>query len=261
MSSFSAIRDLAGGRMPSITRTALASGLVVFLLTILVFHPQAGGEKPATPLPAPVLLIPPGDTRMESLVLLDSSVAYLPARLPRARVGQGEAGQPMEAPFAPFSPTLLVDPGKYDVIQMNDRLPLEAAKASVPTPFQAIPLSRWEPYATLGMKTLKNLEIPPRTPFYEIYPISGSVKPILNGKINHQGVIFREINEKPSNNSLVDGKIEIHLGVDSMGLCAPGAMIKSSGDADLDRAVLRWVSGVDWARQLPPGYYRLRVGP
>lgn len=261
MSSFSAIRDLAGGRMPSITRTALVSGLVVFLLTILVFHPQAGGEKPAAPLPPGVVLIPPGDTRMESLVLLDSSVAYLPARLPRARVGQGEVGQPLEAPFAQFSPTLLVDPGKYDVVQMNDRLPLEAAKASVPTPVQAIPLPRWEPYATLGMKPLKNLEIPARPPFYEVYPISGALKPLLSGKINHKGVFFKEISGKTPINTLGLGKVEIHLGVDSMGICAPGVMIRSSGDVDLDRAVLRWAGEVEWARQLPPGYYRLAVGP
>ena len=128
-------------------------------------------------------------------------------------------------------------------------------------PAQALPLSQWEPYVTLGTKSVKSLEIPPRAAFFEVYPLSGASKPVFYGKVTHQWVLFREITEKYAKNSLAADKIEVHFGIDSMGLCAPGVMVRSSGIVDLDRAVLRWVSGVEWARQLPPGCYRLLVGP
>lgn len=247
--------------MPPITRTALVSGLAVFLLTLLVFHPHAGGDPAATPLTSGVVLIPPGDPRTESLVLLDGSVAYLPGRISSAGAGQGEVGRPLDAPFAKFDPILLVDPGKYDVSKLNDRLPLESPKASVPTPTEALPLSQWEPYTTFGVKSLKASNLGSRGGFFEVYPISGAKKPIIYGTITHPDVKFPKIDAQNTKKSLLSSNIELILGVDSMGVHGPGALVRSSGDAALDAGVLRWATGVDWARQLPPGSYRLTVGP
>lgn len=247
--------------MPPTTRTALAAGLGVFLLTILVFHPHAGGGPAASPLESGVLLIPPGDPRTESIVLLDVSAAYLPGRVSSVVAGQGEVGQPLDAPFAKFDPVLMVDPSKSDIGKLSDRLPLEAAKAVAASPAEAIPLAQWEALTTFGMKSLRSSGITGRSAFFEVYAMNGGLKPIIYGKLTHPGVNFSKINIKKQANAPLLSNIEVILGLDSMGKHGSGSLLRSSGDPVLDEAVLQWSAGVDWARQLPPGSYRLTVGP
>ena len=89
MRALSTFRNLTGGRLPPLTRTALLCGLVVFLLTLVVFRPGAGGEAPAQPLSNGVRLVAPGDARTESVVLLDTSAVYFPGKSSLGGAGRG----------------------------------------------------------------------------------------------------------------------------------------------------------------------------
>ena len=115
MRALSAIRNLTGGRVPPLTRTALLCGLGLFLLAVLFVRPEAGGSAPAPALGNGVRLVPPGDARTESVVLLDSSAVFFPSRSAFSTDGRGEAGQPEDAPFPRTAPVLQFDPAKPQI--------------------------------------------------------------------------------------------------------------------------------------------------
>jgi len=87
------------------------------------------------------------------------------------------------------------------------------------------------------------------------------VKPIFSGKITH----FNDKNglkdEFFIKNNPFKSIYEVVLSVDSFGKAPLGSEVRLSGTKLLDEAIRRWASGTDWAGQLPPGAYRLIVGP
>lgn len=257
MRALSTFRNLTGGRIPPLTRTALLSGLGLFLLTLLIFRPGAGGNDPAPPLANGVRLVPPGDARTESVILLDSSVVYFPSRSALAAAGRSEVGQPEDAPFAKSAPVLQFDPsrpiGKESMLQVPRRV--------APFPAKAVPLAESGPFATFGSKGYAGKGLSPRAAFFEIYPLSGSNNPIISGKITH----FNDKNgikdEIISNKAPFKSYFEIILSVDSFGKAPLGSEVRLSGSKSLDEAIRRWAAGTDWAGWLPPGVYRLIVGP
>ena len=56
-------------------------------------------------------------------------------------------------------------------------------------------------------------------------------------------------------------RYEANIGVDAFGQAGGPAVTRSSGDAEVDRALARWAASVPWARHLAPGSYRLVVSP
>jgi hypothetical protein len=257
MRALSTFRNLTGGRLPPLTRTALLSGLGLFLLTVLVFQPGAGGNTPAQPLTNGVRLVPPGDARTEGVVLLDSSAVYFPARSALVGVGRTEVGQPEDAPFAKSSPVLQFDPAK----PLGKDSTLQVPRRSTPAPAKAVLLSELAPFTTFGTKGYAGEGLSPRAAFFEIYALSGGLKPLLSGKITH----FNDINGKKDDllviNNPFNSTFESILSVDSLGKAPLGSEVRHSGSKSLDEAIRRWAGAVDWARQLPPGAYRLIVGP
>lgn len=259
MRSLTTIRDLAGGQIPPLTRTALICGLVTFLLTILIFHPTAGGESPAPTLFTGAHLIPSGDVRAESLVLLDPSAAYLPGRFTLRGQEAGVIGQSEDTPFTQFQPLLQFDPGKFE--EYDKRILRESPKAVSVSPPEALPLVGWGPFGSFGSTGFKQSGIPARIGYYEVYSLNGANKPIISGNITHFNGNLTNFSDKNGRNSKFSSSVELSLGVDSLGLQAPPAILRSSGDKVTDLSVIQWVADGNWALRLPPGSYRLIVGP
>ncbi len=257
MRALSTIRNLAGGRLPPLTRTALLSGLAVFVGAVVLFSPGAGGRPAARPLTNGVRLVSSGDARTESVVLLDSSAVYFPTPSRTVKGGRGEVGQPEDSPFAAFPPILQFDPAKPPV---KDSL-LEIPKPAIPGAALAIPLSAQEPLTTFGSEGFRDLKIEPRAAFFEVFPLQGGLKSIINGKITHFDAKIGGKSVDFSKNAPLMGNFEVVLSVDSLGRAPLGAVLRYSGSKPLDEAVLRWAASMDWSKRLPPGVYRLIVGP
>ena len=257
MRTLSTFRNLTGGRVPPLTRTALLCGLGLFLLALLVFKPGAGGNDPAEPLTNGVRLVEPGDARTESVVLLDTSAVYFPAKSVLGGVGSVEIGQPEDAPFAKFNPALQFDPSR----PLGKESTLQVPRGETPVPAKAVPLAEAAPFTTLGTHRYAGEGLPARAAFFEVYPMSGRSKPIISGKITHfndkKGVKDDLILKNNPFNSI----FEVILSVDSLGKAPLGSDVRHSGSPPLDEAIRRWAAEVDWAKQLPPGAYRLIVGP
>lgn len=257
MRALSTFRNLTGGRIPPLTRTALLCGLGLFLLTLLLFKPGAGGKDPAQPLTNGVRLVAPGDARTESVVLLDTSAVYFPSRSAVGGAGRSEVGQPEDAPFAKSAPVLQFDPsrplGKESTLQVPRRPPL--------APTKAVPLAEAAPFTTFGTHSFSGKGLTARTAFFEVYHVSGGIKPVIIGNINHFNDKKGIKDEIISNKAPFTSVYEVILSVDSFGKAPLGSEVRLSGSKALDEAIRRWASGTDWAGQLPPGAYRLIVGP
>lgn len=257
MRALATVRNLAGGRLPPLTRTALLSGLVVFVLTLIVFKPGAGGESPAPPLVNGVRLMPAGDVRTESVVLLDSSAVYFPGKSSLAGAGRSEVGQPEDAPFPKTSPVLQFDPAK----PLGKDSTLQVPRQPVSPPSKAVPLAAADPFTTFGSQSLKGEAVAARAAFFEVYPVGGAKKPLISGNITHFNIKNEKNGDIFSKNAPFNSVYEVILSIDSFGKAPLGAPVRLSGTPELDRAIRSWALGVDWARQLPPGVYRLTVGP
>ena len=257
MRALSTFRNLTGGRVPPLTRTALLSGLALFLLTLLVFKPGAGGNAPAQPLANGVRLVAPGDARTESVVLLDSSAVYFPSKSALGGAGRPEVGQPEDAPFAKSTPVLQFDPSR----PMGKESTLQVPRREAPPPAKAIPLAESTPFTTFGSQGYAGKGLSPRAAFFEVYQVSGALNPIMSGKITHFFDKKGIKDEIISFDAPFKSNYEIILSVDSFGRAPLGSEVRLSGSKPLDEAIRRWASGTDWAGRLPPGVYRLIVGP
>jgi hypothetical protein len=257
MGALSTFRNLAGGRLPPLTRTALLCGLSVFIGALVFFSPGAGGRPAAQPLTQGVRLVPPGDARTESVVLLDSSAVYLPAPARSTKAARGDVGQPEDAPFAAFPPILQIDPAK----PLDKDSMLKVPRQTIPEAAQVIPLAAQEPLTTFGSSGFRDVRLEPRAAFFEVYPLQGGDNPIISGKIEHFIVNKDNKTDKNGKNAPLNEYFEVILSVDSLGQAPLGAILRFSGSKPLDEALLRWAASVDWGKRLPPGVYRLIVGP
>lgn len=256
MKALSTFRNLAGGRLPPLTRTALLTVATIFVLTLLIFRPIAGGLPPAPALQAAPRLVAVGDPRTEQVILLDSSAVYFPHRR-SGQGGQGELGQAEGTPFPKAEPTFQFNPAQP---LARDSV-LQIPRAFVPSASQATPLSAQEPFVTFGTHGFKDSTIAPREAFFEIKSINGSIKPIIYGNIK----LYSYINDikyiEKQKNAPLWSNIEMIMGVDSLGKATLGSITRSSGSSEMDRAVLAWAAQEDWPRRLSAGTYRLTVGP
>ncbi|MEK0437500.1 MAG: hypothetical protein RL444_709 [Verrucomicrobiota bacterium] len=257
MGALSTFRNLAGGRLPPLTRTALLCGFSAFVGALVFFSPGAGGRPAARPLAQGIRLVPPGDVRTESVVLLDSSAVYLPAPSKSAKSGRGEVGQPEDTPFAKATPILQFDPAK----PLGEDSTLQVPRQTIPAAAQAIPLAAQEPLTTFGSKGFRDLKIEPRAAFFEVFSMEGGYKSLINGKIAHFDDKNKTSEVSFDKNAPLGGNFEVILSVDSLGQAPLGAVLRHSGSKALDDAVRRWAGTIPWGQRLPPGVYRLVVGP
>jgi hypothetical protein len=188
---------------------------------------------------------------------LDSSAVYLPSPAKASKAGRGVVGQPEDAPFAASYPILQFDPAK----PLGKDSMLQVPRQIAPAPTQAIPLVAQEPLTTFGSSGFRDVKLEPRVAFFEVMTLEGGNKSIVNGKIEH---FYAKIeNKKPISeiNAPLSGYFEVVLSVDSLGQAPLGAVLRSSGSKPLDEAIRRWAASIEWGQRLPPGVYRLVVGP
>jgi hypothetical protein len=202
-------------------------------------------------------LVAPGDARTESVVLLDTSVVYFPAKSSLSGAGRSELGQPEDAPFAKTAPVLQFDPSKAQPRESTLQVPIPEA----PTPAKAVPLAAGQPFTTFGSKGFSDQGIEARAAFFEVYPLAGGNKPIISGKITHFVDENGSKNDFLNKNAPLNSVYEVILSVDSFGRSPLGSVRRLSGSKPLDEAIRRWATEHDWPTQLPPGAYRLIVGP
>jgi hypothetical protein len=171
--------------------------------------------------------------------------------------GRSEVGQPEDAPFAKSAPVLQFDPSR----PLGKESTLQVPRRETPPPAKAIPLAEAAPFTTFGTRSYSGEGITARAAFFEVYPVSGSSKPIISGNINHFNSKNGIKDDLISKNAPFKSIYEVILSVDSFGKAPLGSEVRLSGTKALDEAIRRWASGADWAGQLPPGAYRLIVGP
>ena len=250
------IRELTGGQVPPITRRATLVVGILFFISLIVFKPQAKVYSRAQSLEHSVQLLPSGSALAENESLLDSSIIYLPPATTERRVAtSSETIQVEDAPLPGFGPQFRFSPTRpLD-------LPLETEKSQAPSAYQAIPLKDTQPFTSMGSANLSQNSMDSRCGLYEVYPISGANKPILSGKMP-QKINFSGINpEKNGKSNPLSLNLELLIGLDSMGMQSQARLLKSSGDIEVDNALKEWSSSMDWGRLLPPGFYRLVIGP
>jgi hypothetical protein len=255
MGLLSTVRNVAGGRLPPATRFAVLCGFGVFVVGLLIFKPVSGGAPAAKPLTAGAVLLPPGNALAESQALLDPSAAYLPAGSPKSPLAAVDEVQVEDSPLPGFDPILRFAPGKPVDLTLESEKPVAVA------PYVAIPLNQWEPFTTLGSANLTQGAIAPRGLYYDVSDVGGAKKSILKGKISNISLKNEKNGDKIDKFTPLPSIVELIIGVDSMGLQAPAKIIRSSGNSAIDAAVVSWSTQVPWAKRLPPGSYRLTVGP
>jgi hypothetical protein len=126
---------------------------------------------------------------------------------------------------------------------------------------KAVPISEAEPFSSFGTQGFKGGGVAPRMAFFQVYPIGGSINPVLNGKIDHLSFKNEFNGDKNDLNPPFKSVFEVILSVDSLGKAPLGGKVRLSGSKSLDEAIQRWAQSVDWSKQLSPGVYRLIVGP
>ncbi len=255
MTLLATVRNGAGGRIPPVTRLAILCGFGIFFVGLLVFKPVAGGAPTAPALTSGAQLLPSGSALAETQALLDPSAVYLPATTAKPSSSLAEAVQPEDSPLAGFEPILRFTPGKVP------DLTLETAKAVAITPSLAVPLVEWEPFTTLGRAKLTQDAITPRGLYFEVFPLSAVEKCLIKGKVGN--IIIKDSQSGAINakSPPQESHLEMIIGIDSMGLQSPGVVVRSSGNPGVDAAIRAWSAQVDWAKRLPPGSYRLNIGP
>ncbi len=250
-----AIRSLTGGQVPPVTRTAMIVTGLAFISALIFFKPQAGGNPPAPTLTVTTELLAPNSSLAESQGLMDVSTIYLPVAKSAPVREAKETIQPEDAPLPGFEPILRFSPGK------PVDLPLEVEKPTALAPQLATPLPLTEPFKAFGSANLTQGAIAPRGVYFEIYSISGSKKYIFNGNIDEKSHYKYFSGIKNDKNAPLWSFLELRIGIDTMGQQAAPLVVKSSGYVLVDAAVRNWAADVEWARRLPPGAYRLVVGP
>lgn len=256
MRSLGTIRNLAGGRVPPLTRTALLAGLAVFVAALALVRPTDGGLPPAEPLRGGVRWVAAGNGVAEGVVLLDPSVAYLPSKL-IATPDLAFTGTKLseETPFTRLDRRLTNDPLK------SADPPLKLVEPVAPRASTAVPLTAADPFTTFGRANLAQSSLAPRAGSFEVFELSGAKKSFISGIL--PPLELKNINktDKSGNNAPLWSTFEAIVGVDSLGLQGQPAVIRSSGHREVDQALTRWATGVPWAKHLPPGSYRLFVSP
>lgn len=241
---------LASGRVPASARLAAAAGLLALFLAWFVFEPGHQAQPRILPAPPHTLALPSNSPWVDRAQLADPASLYLqgpPGSAPMPILAQPEA-----TPFLAYGPDLRSQPGQ------PLSLTSKSAPSPNPDPLSVLLESDSQPLLTLGQKSPGPLPSP-RDPLCEVVSDQGEILRAIPIK---DMPLREKIHKMLSNNILsVKSPVELRLGIDTYGLQSPPFLTLSSGHDPLDQAFILWASNQPWAQGLPPGSYRLRLGP
>lgn len=241
---------LASGRVPLVPRLLAWSTLSLLLGAWVVLDPGHQASPRLLPASPDTLLLPPRSPWVERAELADPASLFLRSPSPLAEVPV--TAQPEATPFLAYGPDLRTQPG-----QPLSTLPA-ASPLSAPQPLSILLKPEPYPFRTLGQVS-KPSPPPPRPPTSEVFSDSGELMMSVAITGTTQA---KEIHKALSKNGInYSYATEFRFGIDAFGLQARPFLTRSSSDAAFDQAALEWVIVQPWASQLPPGSYRLRVGP
>jgi hypothetical protein len=241
---------LASGRLTPLSQTALVFSLALFAAMIFLVRP-VHEPAPRLKLVSPsALVLGSKSPWVERAMLQESSSLYMPAVQADGR--SGDVAQPDASPFSAYAPEIQHDPAKPLSITS------EQSSARWLTIDEAFPLADQEPFLTLGQKS------PP--PNLSSRKVQIQVFSDLYENVFRKDFVGNDA-ETFSTKSLPISSLknikplEMRLGIDTYGVQAKPFLLRSSGDAAWDRAVLEWAAKLPWLTWLKPGSYRVVVGP
>jgi len=241
---------LASGRVPAPARLAAATGLLSLLLAWVAFDPGHQANPRILPAPPHALALPPDSPWVDRAQLADPASLFLqgpPGSSPMPILAQPEA-----TPFLAYGPDLRSQPGQP--LSLGNPL----SRPSTLDPVAVLLEPESQPLVTLGQKSPGALPSP-RDPLCEVLSDQGEIVRSIPIK---EASVRSKIHKMLSNNVLsVKNPVELRLGIDNFGLQAPPFLTLSSGHDPLDQTFVLWASNQPWAQGLPPGSYRLRLGP
>jgi len=241
---------LASGRIPRPALVIAWTCLLVFVAAWTLLSPGHRSQPRLLPQAPFSLLLSLSSPWLDRAELADPSGLFL--RSPTGPSQVAVLAQPEATPFLAYGSDLRTQP--------SQPLNLDPFSQATPptTPVAVLLEPENQPLRTLGQTAPQRLPVS-RTPIAEVFSDSGELITRLEstslGKAS-------DIHKYLSNNILsIKNPIELRLGTDSFGLQSQPYMTISSGNSDFDQAALDWASNQAWGRLLPPGSYRIRVGP
>lgn len=241
---------LASGRIPLPARLLGGSGLALLAAAWILLDPGHTPRPRLQPVSPAALLLDWQSPWVERAELADPASLFL--RSPTDLADLPVTAQPEATPFLAFGPDLRAQPGQPLATRTL------APSPSTQTPIDLLLQPESLPFRTLGQKPALAPPLPRRA-LAEV--VSDSGETMFSQEIT-EGSVEKKIHKAFSDNILsIRNCPEFRLAIDAFGQQAKPFLLLSSGDSALDQASLEWAAGQDWRRHLPPGSYRLRVGP
>lgn len=242
---------LASGRLTPLSRTALTVGLGSLLAIVLLFEPVHQAAPRAVAVPAHTRLLENGSPWAERAQLLEGGTLFMPGKAEVAP--PADTAQPDASPFAAFGPELIHDPAK----------PLALPAKGEVTPWKdldaAFPWNEGYPLATLGQKSPPDTRLASRVMRLQVFSDKNEI--IYSRDFQSGDVLIKNYKRLEYSDLNKISPCEIRLGIDTFGLQSNPYLLRTSGEAGRDQAVLDWSREMPWARWLPPGSYRVVIGP
>ncbi len=231
---------------PSSPRRAAWMVLVAVGLLLALLRPGTVAPGPAQPDPSPGLRMLADDSAwLDRARLADPAFLVTPPVRPVA--GGADGSMPEATPFPPIPPDFVASPeGAF-------KLPLASVDPAEPLMTDPFPkLDR--PLETIGERVPRALPLA-RAPILRATSLDGRL------------VIERPLEDESLVKSLFINDLSyknlptLGLGIDAFGLQGAPVLLAGTGVADRDEALLQWATKQPWASWLPPGAYRVEVGP
>ena len=241
---------LANGRVPRATRLLAWAGLALLTAAWVLLDPGHVGSPAAQASPPTTVLLPPRSAWVDRAELADPAGLFLrpPLQLDAPLV----TAQPEATPFLAYGPDLRTQPG-----QPLATLPIPAP-ATKPDALTLLLQPEKNPLRTLGLGLNPQ---PPEARRGSVEVFSDSGELVISEELS-QGDFANIIHKTFSVNNLKTiSPSEFRLGIDAFGQQSPPFLTSPSRLPELDQAALQWVGSQPWAKRLPPGSYRIRIGP
>lgn len=226
---------------------AVLSSLALLLALLAPGHRPQPRLAPSSP---PLLALAPRSPWVDRAELADPALIFLQG--PRDSSPLPPLTQPEDTPFLNFGPDLRSQPGQ------PLSLPPSQVGLGKTSALGLLLEPEPQPFLTLGQRAARTLPSA-RKPVCEIFSLEGElVLQVEVSQIPKESKIHKLLS---ANILSIKSPTVLKLGIDSYGQQASPFISRSSGDSELDQAVLEWASRERWIGRLGPGSYRLELGP